>query len=97
LKLAWQALAQVAEDEETAPLPAPGLIWWRSQLADRREQAERAVAAIALMHKLAIAVALIAVILLVRLWKPGAWTILVGLSMALATAGVLYSWARGRI
>jgi hypothetical protein len=97
LELVWQFLAPVATDEETVPLPAPGLIWWRSQIAGRRAQAECAVAAIALMQELAIAVALTAVVVFAWLWTPGVWTISIGLSMALVTGAVLYGWARGRI
>jgi hypothetical protein len=97
LELVWQSLAQVTTDQNATPLPAPGLIWWRSQLAGRRQQAERALAAIALMQKLAIAVALVAVVPFMWLCKPGVWLILLGLSMFLATGAVLYGWARGRI
>jgi hypothetical protein len=97
LELVWQSLSPVATDAEAEPLPVPGLIWWRSQIAGHRAQAERAVAAIALMQKLAIAVALMAVVAFAWLWTPGVWTIFIGLSMALATGVVLYGWARGRI
>lgn len=38
-----------------AVLPDPGRIWWKAQLAARREAAERAVRPIALMEKLAVA------------------------------------------
>jgi hypothetical protein len=96
LELVWQSLRQAAKTEE-APLPAAGLIWWRSQLAEKREQAERAVAAIALMQKLAVALVMVAVVPFVWFWKPGVWLILVALSMVLATGAVLYGWARGRI
>ena len=97
LELVGQSLAQVTADQDAAPLPAPGLIWWRSQLAERRRQAERAVAAIALMQRLAIAVALVAAVPLLWLCKPSVWLIFLGLSMLLATGAVLYGWARGRI
>lgn len=45
--------AQSARAE--AVLPDPGRIWWKAQLAARREAAERAVRPIALMEKLAFA------------------------------------------
>lgn len=38
-----------------AVLPDPGRIWWKAQLAARREAAERALRPIALMEKLAVA------------------------------------------
>ncbi len=97
LKLVWQSLAAATSDQDTAPLPAPGLIWWRSQLAKRREQAERAVSAIALMQKLAIALSLAAAMPLLWLCKPSVWLILFGVSLLLGTGAVLYGWARGRI
>ena len=97
LVLVRQSLADVSAVEEAEPLPAAGLIWWRAQLAGRREQGQRALAAIEVMQKLAIAVAVIAIVASVWLWKPGVWSILTGLSMVLATGAVLYGWARGRI
>jgi hypothetical protein len=97
LELVYQSLAHATKNENTAPLPAPGLIWWRSQLEERREQAERALAAIALMQKLAIAVALVAAVAFMWFAKPGVWPVLLGLSMLLATGAVLYGWERGRI
>ena len=95
LHLVRSALAVATTDD--APLPAAGLIWWRSQLAKRREQAEHAVAAIALMQKLAIALALAAAMPLLWLCKPNVWLILFGVSLLLGTGAVLYGWARGRI
>ena len=97
LELVWQCLTHAAGNDEP-PLPAPGLIWWRSQLDHRRAKAERAVASIALMQKVAIAAALVAMAAASAwFWKPGIWLVLLGLSMLLATGAVLYSWARGRI
>jgi hypothetical protein len=95
LALVWQSLGQATGEQNDAPLPAPGLIWWRAQLAERREQAERAVAAIALMQKLAIALALAAAVPLLWLSKPNVWLILFGVTLFLATGAVLYGWARG--
>jgi hypothetical protein len=97
LELVWQSLASATTNHDAAPLPAPGLIWWRGQLAERRQQAERAVAAIALMQRLAIAAALIAAVPLLWLCKPDVWLILLAVGMLLATGVVLYGWARGRI
>jgi hypothetical protein len=97
LALVWESLKPATNVQDAAPLPAPGLIWWRSQLAQRRAQAEQALAAIALMQKLAIALALAAALPLLWLCKPGIWLISSGLGMFLVTAAVLYGWARGRI
>lgn len=97
LDLVWRGLAVATTHQDPAPLPAPGLIWWRSQLAKRREQAERAVSAIAIMQKLAIALALAAAVPLLWLAKPSAWLILFAVSLLLGTGAVLYGWARGRI
>jgi hypothetical protein len=100
LQEVWQSLAGAAALVEGAqPLPAPGLIWWRAQ---RREQAERAVAAIELMRKLAVAVALVALVVFMWLWKPDVSVIhlsavIMGVSMLLGSGAVLYGWARGRI
>jgi hypothetical protein len=103
LQLIWQYFESAAPlADEFRPLPAPGLIWWRAQLAERREQAQRAVAAIELMQKLAIGVTLIALVTFALLWGrdispvyPN--TSLIGAGMFLANAVVLYGWARGRI
>ena len=87
---------------DTNPVPAPGLIWWRAQLAERREQAERAVAAIELMRKLAGAVTLIVLAMVLWFWKPDGSlvdrsAVLMGVSMLVVSGAVLYGWARGRI
>jgi hypothetical protein len=97
LAIVWRSLAHATMEQVAAPLPAAGLIWWRSQLAERREQAERAVAAIALMQKLAIIVAFVAAMPLLWVCKPSSWLILFGASLLLGTGAVLYGWARGRI
>jgi hypothetical protein len=99
LHLISEYLASVAPTpEEAAPLPAPGLIWWRAQLAERQEQATRAVAAIEFMQTLAMVVAAIAVLVLALFWKPMHWsTLLMGVGLLVSTAAVLYGWVRGRI
>jgi hypothetical protein len=99
LRLVSQYLASAGTAiEEAAPLPAPGLIWWRAQLAERQEQATRGVAAIDLMQKLAIAVALIGLVAITLLWKPIDWgALLIGVGLLLSSAAVLYGWVRGRI
>jgi hypothetical protein len=84
--------------EESGPLPAPGLIWWRAQLAERQEQAARAMAAIEIMQNIAIAAALVVVAVLPLFWKPMHWsTLLMGVGLLVSTAAVLYGWVRGRI
>jgi hypothetical protein len=96
LLLVWQYLG--AASEQTAPLPAAGLIWWRSQLAERREHAERAVAAIDLMQRFAVAVALIAATVCAAVWRGVDWNVVVlGAALLVCTGIVLYGWVRGRI
>ncbi len=101
LRLVLECLAKAAspsQEAATAPLPAPGLIWWRAQLAERRQQATRAVAAIDFMQKFAVAAALLAVAGVIAVWKPIDWgTVFIGLGLSAGTMAVLFSWARGRI
>jgi len=84
--------------EADVPLPAAGFVWWRGLLAERQEQAKRAVAAIEIMQKFALVAALIAVIGFTLLWRPVDWSVLLlGSGLLLSTAVILYSWIRGRI
>jgi hypothetical protein len=97
LQIVWAAL-HTAKPTDESRLPAPGLIWWRGQLDERREAARRAVAAIDIMQKLAVAVALVAAIVFGWLWTPVDWgVLLLGAGLLLSTAIVLYGWIRGRI
>jgi hypothetical protein len=91
--------AEAANAAEPAfNLPAPGLIWWRAQLAERHEHAARAVAAIDLMQKLATAIALAAVVVCLFLWGPVDRNfLLMALGLLISTAALLYGWIRGRI
>jgi hypothetical protein len=102
----WTYLASLDRENEAAPLPAPGLIWWRAQLAARRNQAEESVAAIKLANKTAAALTLAFVCLAAILWWPQSWEHLpvpvlgagIALLVLLFSAGtVLYAWARGKI
>jgi hypothetical protein len=102
LEMVWEELAHVAEVRGDRPLPSSGLIWWRAQLIARRERMERAIAAIEIMRKIAIAATLIAVAVFVWLWKPDIgpvyWSgLLTGAGLLLSSGIVLYGWARGRI
>jgi hypothetical protein len=87
------------------PLPSPESIWWRGQIAQKRELAERSVAAISIVQKIAglLIVGLLGVLTI--LWAP---QLLDGLSrvayLSAATvlflagsALVLYAWATERI
>jgi hypothetical protein len=104
----WTYLAGLGEEtlEDAAPLPAPGLIWWRAQLAAKRNQAEESVAAIKLATKTAVALTLALVCLVAIWWGPQSWEHLpvpvlgagIALLVLLFSAGtVLYVWARGKI
>jgi hypothetical protein len=98
LRLVSEYLASARLVDDAAPLPAAGLIWWRAQLAERKERAARAMVAIEIMQKLAIAVALVIVMVIGSLWKPVDWsTLLMGAGLLLSTSAVLYGWVRGRI
>jgi hypothetical protein len=100
LRLVSQYLATAAPPtrEQTTHLPAPGLIWWRAQLAERQALAARAVAAIEVMQKVALAVALVAVVTCAIFTKPVELsTLLLGAGLAGGSAAVLYGWVRGRI
>ena len=67
-------------------------------MAERKERAARAMVAIEIMQKLAIAVAMVIVIVIGSLWKSVDWsTLLVGAGLLVSTSAVLYGWVRGRI
>jgi hypothetical protein len=84
--------------DEAARLPAAGLIWWKAQLAARREHAERAVVAIDIMQKLTLAVSLVAVVGCAFLWRTiDLNVLLLGACLLVGTVAALYSWVRGRI
>lgn len=102
----WMYLAGLSAEQDATPLPAPGLIWWRAQLATKRKQAEESVAAIKLANKTAAALTLALVCLAAILWGPQSWEHLpvpvlgagIALLVLLFSAGtVLYVWARGKI
>jgi hypothetical protein len=102
----WTYLAALRAEHEAAPLPAPGLIWWRAQLAAKRKQAEESVVAINLANKTAAALTLALVCFAAILWGPQSWEHLpipvlgaiIALLVLLFSAGtVLYAWARGKI
>ena len=102
----WTYLASLGAEHDTAPLPSPGLIWWRAQLAAKRKQAEESVAAIKLANKTAVALTLALICLAAILWGPQSWEHLpvsafgagIALLVLLFSAGsVLYAWARGKI
>jgi hypothetical protein len=103
LQLVWKELAYAAElDGYLMPMPSAGLIWRHAQLTVRRERMERAIAAIEIMRKIAIAATLIALGVFVWLWKPDIspvyWSaVLTGAGLLLSSGIVLYGWARGRI
>jgi hypothetical protein len=100
LQLILRYLSQVPRSaEDVQPF---GLIWWRAQLAERRDRAKRAVAVIKLMQKLAISITFAALFVFAWFWGREVSTVYLntvfaGVGMFLATAAVLYGWARGRI
>jgi hypothetical protein len=97
LEITLRCLANIGTADDQAP-PGPGLIWWRAQLAERRAQAMRGVAAIEWMQRAAMAAAVIGFI---AIWQPANFvvstrTLLLGGTMLAATCAVLYGWAKAR-
>jgi predicted anti-sigma-YlaC factor YlaD len=93
--------AQVSD----VPLPSPESLWWRGQIAQKRDLAERSVAAISVVQRIAgvLIVGLLGV--LAVLWahqlfggSPRMAHLSVAAILLLASsATVLYAWARERI
>jgi len=88
LTLVVAALAADAEQlvDETVPLPDPGVIWFRAQLAEREHNYRRATRAIVWVQRAAVAV--VAGVGLA--FAPGLWTLigkfLAGLNLGSAAA-----------
>lgn len=61
-QLVWAYLRDSARADAQTDLPSSGVIWWRAQLAKKRAAAQRSVAAIDVMQRIALAVTIIAVI-----------------------------------
>lgn len=101
----WSYLHELGQEVAgVEQLPAPGLIWWRAQLAERRKLASRSVASIKIVQNVAIA---LASILAITLLAAYAQTISLAqvpalllegiaafLLVSLPVAGLLYFWAR---
>jgi hypothetical protein len=66
-QLVWSYLEQCGREEMETELPGAGVIWWKAQLARKRAGAQRSIAWIEAMQKIALALAAIAVI------AVGAW------------------------
>lgn len=98
LELVARYCAEAAKHAEEPPLPTAGFLWWRAQIAERQEQARRAVAAIEIVQKVAIGVALVLLVVLLMFSKPVHWeALLAGFGLFACSGAVLYSWVRGRI
>jgi hypothetical protein len=104
--LVWDYLGSAQNDlSQNRTLPAAGFVWWRAQLAEKRRRAERSVAAIDLVQKLAVAL-LFVVVAILTFWASQRTADFV-MSFAFAGAGfavllclvvgVLYAWVRERI
>lgn len=100
-----QYFDEIADCEElkATPLPSADLIWWRSQLAGKRELARRSVRAINAVRLAAVIVSLTFVAVAMVLWAPQVFgdlplplTMLSLLLFACSTGGVLFAWARQR-
>ena len=100
-RLVWQAMqAALYEDAAAAsPPPAPGLIWWKAQLAARRAAVARAGRPVQAMQW----AGALAVLVGLPLWAEVAFgeqtALLAGLGalgfLAIPAGGLLYYWKRG--
>lgn len=102
-----QYLDELADCSElnSAPLPSPDLIWWRAQLAEKRNLARRSVLAIDAVRAAAVVVSAAFVFLMILSWAPRLFaelslplplTLALLLLFACSTGGVLLAWARQR-
>jgi hypothetical protein len=86
-------------------LPSPESLWWRGQIAQKRDLAERSVAAINVVQKIAGVLIIGLLGLFAALWAPqllGGLSHVAPLSVAAvlflaSSATVLYAWATERI
>ena len=83
--LVAQYLARAARLEREAPLPHPGLIWWKAEIMARRDAARRATRPIAIAEWIAIACGLaVALAAIIAEWpKLHGWTLRFGASWRL--------------
>jgi hypothetical protein len=100
-------LGKVAACDElkATPLPSAELIWWRAQLAEKRDLARRSVRAINAVRLAAVIVSVAFVIVGMLIWAPRVLgdlpvplplTLASLLLFACSTGGVLLIWARQR-
>jgi hypothetical protein len=98
MQLVSQCLARAVTTNEPLPLPTSSFLWWRAQLAERQQRANRALAAIEIVQRLAITATLIATVAVTWVWKPIHGNILLAAVGLFGSTGVvLYRWVRGRI
>ena len=87
------------------PLPSPESIWWRGQIARKRDLAARSVASINLVQKFACVLAVVVAVVPAALWSPQLlqnfpYAAYLSAATVLFLAGsvlVLYAWATERI
>jgi hypothetical protein len=102
VQMVWAYLRQSIQNDSTDALPAPGLIWWRGQLAAQRALAKRSVAPIRVMQSTAVVIAAVLIVLLLgaypQIFAQVPHTLLFSLAAIAAVsfpiAGCLYFWAR---
>jgi len=87
------------------PLPSPESVWWRARIVQKRELAERSVAVIGFVQKIAGVLTVGLIGLLAVLWAPQllndlsrvAYLSVVAVLFLIASGLVLYAWATERI
>lgn len=94
-------LNESAEDVLPATLPSPGLIWWRAQLGQKQELAERSVASISVIRNIAICLAIVlGIVILASVLPRNPDLLLIAglgfLALLLSVTGVLYAWVHER-
>ena len=103
VKLVFGFLASASAREEDVHTSAPGLIWWRARLDEKRALAKRSVAPILTVQKIAliVVVALAAIFAAIagpewigKASAPLVAAVACACAMIVATAGVLTAWAR---
>ncbi|MBV9267860.1 MAG: hypothetical protein JO061_16955 [Acidobacteriaceae bacterium] len=97
--------AAAAEGDDEVPAPTAGAIWWRAEIARKRRIAERSVAAIRAVQKIALAVAVLIVLLAATFWGraiahdfalPASWLLASLAVVVVSVIGLVFAWAIDR-
>jgi hypothetical protein len=103
VKLVQGFLERASQVIENPQISSAGLIWWRARLYEKRALAERSVAPIQTVQKVALIVALALIAILAATAGPAwfgkesplvVWVVVCGCGLIASTAGLLAIWAR---